>query len=276
MAQTGTQVVTPTKSVSHKAKPNKVLPTDRITFPKQLDILRAYAIASGLGNKTVLNKDVAAIVKMADTTISTSNAFLTNVGLLQRVEGGFMPSPEVVSFNRAHEWNPEKAAHKLAPLIAQTWFAEAALPKLKFKARTEDEVISDLAEASAAGPDYRNQLDILIEYLQGAGLVRRDGNMVYADQPSSTGTALLPASVTVVGATPTERENKDAGIPTRTATLTTGFIKPTEGTVQFHVSVKVDMAEFGGWPADRISSFFAGIAQVLAAKGALEKQEGAS
>jgi hypothetical protein len=46
--------------------------------------------------------------------------------------------------------------------------------------------------------------------------------------------------------------------------------------VQFHVSVKVDMAEFAGWSADRITAFFGGIAQVLAAKGTLEKNEASS
>ena len=45
----------------------------------------------------------------------------------------------------------------------------------------------------------------------------------------------------------------------------------TEGTIQFHVSVRVDMTEFAGWKADRITAFFGGIAQVLAAKGDLEK-----
>ena len=52
----------------------------------------------------------------------------------------------------------------------------------------------------------------------------------------------------------------------------TTFSQPTEGTVQFHVSVKVDMAEFAGWEPARITSFFGGIAQVLAAKGAIEKE----
>lgn len=51
------------------------------------------------------------------------------------------------------------------------------------------------------------------------------------------------------------------------------FPSPTEGVVQFHVSVKVDMKEFAGWEADRITAFFNGIAQVLAAKSAIEKDE---
>lgn len=44
-----------------------------------------------------------------------------------------------------------------------------------------------------------------------------------------------------------------------------------EGTIQFHLSVKVNMAEFKGWPPDTVAAFFGGIAQVLNAKAALEK-----
>ena len=42
--------------------------------------------------------------------------------------------------------------------------------------------------------------------------------------------------------------------------------------MQFHVSVRVDMKEFSGWQPDRIAAFFGGIAQVLAAKGTVEKE----
>jgi hypothetical protein len=52
------------------------------------------------------------------------------------------------------------------------------------------------------------------------------------------------------------------------------FTQPTEGVVQFHISVKVEMAEFSNWKPDRIAAFFGGIAQVLAAKAAVEKNAG--
>ena len=34
------------------------------------------------------------------------------------------------------------------------------------------------------------------------------------------------------------------------------------------------MAEFAGWQPERISAFFSGVAQVLAAKGNVEKEAG--
>ena len=47
-----------------------------------------------------------------------------------------------------------------------------------------------------------------------------------------------------------------------------------EGAMRFNVSFTVDMAEMANWRADRIAAFFAGIAQVLAAKAEVEKTAG--
>jgi hypothetical protein len=60
-------------------------------------------------------------------------------------------------------------------------------------------------------------------------------------------------------------------MPTKTTAVVTSFAAPTEGIVQFHVSVRVDMGEFKGWAPERIAAFFGGIAQVLAAKGKVEE-----
>src|SRR5258708_2838602 len=58
-----------------RPKPVKVLPTDRIRHDKQLDILRAFAAASGHERKPVTTEDVGAIVKMAGSTITQITPF---------------------------------------------------------------------------------------------------------------------------------------------------------------------------------------------------------
>jgi hypothetical protein len=245
-----------------KARPMKTLPTERIAFPKQLDLLRAYAAASGPTGKVVSNADVAGIVKVMASTVSMANAFFADTGLLIRADGGYLPAPEVLSFYRAYEWNPESASQKLGPLIAGTWFAKALLPKLAFRSMEEGEVMQALAEEAAAGPDYERQLRICLDYMAGAGLVQREGTLV---KPARTNGAAMAEN----GDRPTNVATLDA--PAAKPAVATAFAQPTEGVVQFHVSVRVDMKEFAGWPSDRISSFFAGIAQVLAAKGMIEK-----
>ncbi|HEX5369511.1 MAG TPA: hypothetical protein VFY10_08865, partial [Dehalococcoidia bacterium] len=72
------------------SKPTKVLPTNRIAFPKQLDILRAFDAASGPPmHRPVSLADVAKIADLASQTLSLPNGFFIDVGLVRKVEGGF-------------------------------------------------------------------------------------------------------------------------------------------------------------------------------------------
>lgn len=248
-----------------RTRPSKQLPTDRIGFAKQLDLLRAYAAASGPTNRAVSLNDVAGIANMAASTISLASPFFTDVGLIQRTDAGFLPSAEVINFSRAYEWNPDTASHKLAPLFSQGWFATALIPKVTFSSISDAEAIERLAEAATAGPDYEGQLSTIIDYLAAAGLVLREAGQVRkAGNPATTERPSVPSATS--GAT-----DKDPPKPT----ITTSFSQqPLEGAVQFHVSVKVSMGEFATWQADRIQAFFQGIAEVLKAKGAVEQEAG--
>jgi hypothetical protein len=257
------EAATASTSSKKKSKPTKSLPTERITFAKQLSLLRAYAVASGAAGKVATNKEAADIVEMVESTTSMANAFFVDVGFLQRADGGFLPAQEVVGFARAFEWNPETASHKLQPLIARAWFSEALVPKLSFRTLTEDQAIADLADAAAAGPDYKVQLRLLLDYMEAAGMVQRDGNMVKMIKTAAS-PLVPPSDKPATGDT-----GKESVTPK--GSVSTLFAQPTEGVVQFHVSVKVDMKEFAGWEPGRITAFFGGIAQVLAAKGAIEK-----
>lgn len=248
------------RSKPKKSKPTKPLPTDRLTLAKQLDILRAYAVASGPTAKAVTNDDVGNIVKIHPSTVSLNNSFFYELGFLQRGDKGYVPAPEVFEFNRSYEWNADIAPHKLAPIIARSWFGEVLIPKLSFRPMTEEDAIANLAEIAAAGPDYKSQLRLLIDYLQAASVVIRDGNQIKLAKGSS------PPLEKPLDNGLADTKEKQVKVPPLTITTT-----PTEGVVQFHVSVKVDMKEFAGWEADRIAAFFNGIAQMLAAKSAIEK-----
>src|SRR5947199_4851281 len=133
-----------TKQRAEKNGTKIILPTDRISAPKQLDLLRGWAAASGPSNKPVTNEDVSAIVKMAPSTIQMANAFFVDLGFLQKSGPTYVPCAEVMSFNRAHEWNPENAPHKLATIVEQSWFGQAILPRLAFASISEREAIEAL------------------------------------------------------------------------------------------------------------------------------------
>ncbi len=246
----------------------KTLPTDRINFSRQLDIVRAYA-ALGTSGKPVTNADVGEMMKMQPSTVSLTNAFLSSVGLITRAEGGgYSPAPEVISFLRANEWTPETAAHELAPKIQQSWFAEILLPKVSFSPMSEEAALAKLSDAAQAGPIYRNQLRMLLDYMQASGLISREGGQITLPKNGSSSTI---TSRPEVSSTPRTQEQPEAVAKGASATSTL-FGRTTEGALHFNVSVKVDMKEMEGWRPDRIAALFAGIAQVLAAKADVERK----
>jgi hypothetical protein len=185
-----------------RQKPTKILPTERMAFQKQLDLLRAYAIAYESKGKPVNNADVAAILKMAATTMPHANGFFADLGLIQRSEGGYIPSQDVMSFHRAFAWNSEDAAKKLRPVFAPTWFAQALVPRLAFRGTLEErEAIAILAEAAGATPEYKGALALLLDYLAVTGIIERDGDLVR--RPSDAGQPpALQSAEQMLGPTP--------------------------------------------------------------------------
>lgn len=161
-----------------KARPGKLLPTDRLTVEKQLAVLRGYCAASGPEKKAVGNADVSKIVGIHPGTVSTCNPFFNDIGLLIRDGLKYRPADEVFAYSNSYPWDQEKAAHKLAPILKGTWFAATLLPKLAFRTFAKEEAVKFLADEAKASPDYRQHLELLIEYLKAAGLITAEGNMV--------------------------------------------------------------------------------------------------
>jgi hypothetical protein len=199
-----------------------------------------------------------------------NNAFFSSIGLLVKSEGGYTPAEEVTAFLRAWEWNKETAAQKLAPVLSRAWFYDAIASKLEFGARSEAECLQDMGDAANASQEYRANLRILLEYLNAAGLIQREGEMV-----KKGGVSMAPA-------TPQASSSETATVTPQKQTINVGdslsnpmpsLFGTTEGQVQFNIAVKVNMGEFATWQADRIAAFFNGIAQVLAAKAKVEQSE---
>lgn len=255
------------------AKPTKTLPNWRVGVAKQFDIIRAYAAGSSKGTKSVTLDDAAQIAGMAPTTVVAAIPFLTTIGLLKRTDtGGFLPSPDALSYLSAYDWDQKTAPHKIGPRLRDAWFGEALLPRISYgQAIDEKLAVNVLAEAAGASPEYEKELQMLIEFLAIAGVVQHEGGQVKQVKPSSVSidAAALPPQ------RPEERDLPESDLPPRSARMNTSFSSvstPTpEGGFDFSVSVHVNMAEFGGWKPERINAFFRGIAEVLAAKADIEK-----
>lgn len=257
---------------ARKVKPSKPLPTDRLAFAKQIDVLRAYAaLARSSPGKSISNQEVASITKLNPNTVSLANGFFAEVGLLQRSDGGHIPAPDVLAYGNAHEWDTPNPTHKLGPIIRETWFAKALVPRLSFRPLTEGECIAALAEEAGATTEYRGQLKTLIDYMEIANVVQREGDQIRLVRSSATPASPGPATtqaVTGAGA---------ATAPAATASVTGEVPRVFGGRaaagIKLDVNVDVDMREMAGWSADRISAFFNGIAMVVAAKAGLHEPQ---
>jgi hypothetical protein len=267
--QPPTQANDQTAKKPEKVKPKRALPTPRISLSSQLDILRGYAHASGTEGKAVKQNELAAVVNMHPNTITMANPFFLDIGLILRGEGwGYLPAPEVVSYTNAFDWNTDTAGLKLAPVIANSWFAKELMPKLSMRPMDEADAITDLGTAVGVGKDFAPHIRVLLDYMEVSGLIQRDNGRI---SKKNTPTASANTASTEKPAQSTESTETQSAQGSRSS-VSTSFSQPALGVVRFNVSVNVDMAEFAGWKADRIQAFFAGIAQVLAAKGAIEQE----
>lgn len=254
-----------------RPRTSRPLPTDRIAFARQLAILRAFAVAAAEGDGFASANDAERVAKMSHTTISLATPFFADSGLLIRSDRGrFKPSEAVIEYTRGQEWSPDSAGRYLRPVVSKSWFGEIIAAKVKLGSRETDDIMAALAGASGASPEHKGQIDMLIDYAVLGGLVRRDGSMLRRVDGTSAPIADTEADALVEQQVPAQSPASKDGV--RTA-----FAKdPTEGYVEFHVNVKVRTAEFSTWRPERITAFFGGIAQVLAAKGRMEEDAGSS
>jgi hypothetical protein len=255
------------KPEKSKQEPTKRLPTERIKFSKQLDIIRAYGIKSLNGTRTASYKDAAEVTGIHFNTVSLMVGFLVENGFLERVGGDTMPTRAVLDFTQAYNWSAETASRKLAPIVRNSWFGELLLTKLAYRSMSEEEAIAELGGAISAGTEYKPSIGTLVDYAVATGLVRRDGNQLSLGETGGPEASTSPKS-----ATTSSEQRDDSATPSRpaAATVATSFMN-TEGAVQFHVSIRVSMQEMAGWTPDRITAFFTGLAQVLAAKKGTEE-----
>lgn len=178
-----------TESNAQSGGKRRVLPTPRIAFAKQLDLLRAYSAASGEGVQGVPNEQVANIVGMSASTVSLANPFFADIGLIHRGGGGYIPAPEVVAFARSYQWDEDYAGTEIGPLLRDSWFGQALMPRLQFSPISEDVALRELGKAANAAPKYRAQLRTLLDYLKAGNLIVRNGEMIEADRDAPSGTS---------------------------------------------------------------------------------------
>lgn len=259
----GQDVVPPKAS----EKPSRALPTYRISYLKQLEILRAYSALASQGSVAPTNPAVAELVELHRNTTGLASPFFVDVGFLAKAGDGYVPASEVVAYGKASSWNQETAGAKLGPILRNSWFGKALLPHLQMGEVEERRAIEIIALECNAGPKYEGQIKTVLQYLATAGIILREGDVIRA---VTTAALEAPVADERTDMTDTAKDKE----PVRSVGVATGFAHVPEGMLRFNVDVNVDMREFASWSPERISAFWAGIAQVLAAKAKVEGSEG--
>lgn len=156
---------------------NKPVPTDRISPPNQLNILRAWALESKEGKEAATVNEVARRVGMVSSTVAMTNPFFSTLGLLERLaRGTYLPSNEVVAFFNAP--NPETAARQLASKFRDAWFGQLLIPRLKYASMDEQSALSLLEETCGVGQEQRKALGFILDFMVEVGLIERSRDQI--------------------------------------------------------------------------------------------------
>ena len=171
-----------------RASLSKTLPTDRITLDKQIETVRAYAaVFAANGGLPVTNDQAGEIVGLSGSTISQTNGFFNDIGIVARSEdgNGFVPSAEVIEYNNACQWDLTEARAKLRPLFERTWFYRCLVPRLQLAPQSQAICLSLLAGESKAQTEHNERLLNLIGFLEAAGIVSVSGGNISLLQQKS-------------------------------------------------------------------------------------------
>lgn len=168
------------------------LPDSQTSFEKHLDIIKAYVVASKEGKEPVSYRDFKTLVDLQPTRVSGNNKFLENIGLIRKVEGErgkYLPEDVTIRLYNALKWNKEEEIRSiLRELLLSLWFWDFTKQLLDHKGtRTRTELRDKLGYESGADPKKHNSaLNVLIDYLIYAGLIKEeDGNLAHSE-PEAT------------------------------------------------------------------------------------------
>ena len=172
--------VPPRPPVRERSTLAKTLPTDRIYFDKQVETLRAYAaVYAANGGQPVTNEQAGEIVGLSASTISQTNGFFNDIGIVTRSDsGGFVPSNEVIEYNNACQWDETEARAKLRPLFEKAWFYRCLVPRLQLAPQSQATCLALLASESKAQAEQNDRLLNLIKFLELAGIISASGGTV--------------------------------------------------------------------------------------------------
>lgn len=177
----GTSVPPSTRSQA-KARPERPIPTDRLRFDNQLEVLKAVASLSGNNRKGVTAETMSAAIGLSGGTGGLNSRFFRSVNWFDTVgRGEYTASDGLLAYVQHVNVDPDETFEATVGLrgeMRRSWVWETVGPLLESGHAVREKAIL-LALAQAAGAQkHTPQLETIVEWLVWVGLVVREGESI--------------------------------------------------------------------------------------------------
>lgn len=178
-----------TKPAATKQRAEQALPTDRLSFDKQVQALRSLAQLSGNGRRPVTAEEQSSALGLKGNVGGLSNRFFKDCGWVETSgRGMYVPTETLVKFHRHLGIQPDDlvgARTILAETAVHSWFWHEIGASLEGDGIRQSGVLHLLGNAAGAAPSHTPQLNLIIDWLIWLGLVVREGDMLKLTTPTS-------------------------------------------------------------------------------------------
>ncbi|MEU1679276.1 hypothetical protein ABZ422_09340 [Micromonospora zamorensis] len=160
----------------------KSLPTDRMKFEAQVELLQRFGRLSGSQKRAVTSEEVAKAQGVMPNTASLNNGFFVDAGWLQRSgRGKYTASDALLAYTQRVQFdaaNAHSAAALLAEEMKKSWYWQVLSDQVSGGGLLRTEAMVLLSTAAGAGQEYKVQLENVLQWLQFVGLVQLDEKFV--------------------------------------------------------------------------------------------------
>jgi len=249
-------------------KPEYALPTDRLSFQKQLEVLKAFAVGSQNATQPVGAKKLASLTHIGYATAPLNNIFYFETGLITRAKKGlYLPTPPTLEFARRVSFSTANAGEALTTTFENTWFYKAVVERLAMGSATKPTIVEALARTASADASYATQFGTLLDWLAYVGLITigDDENVALVKGAEIGGGEPGLRGAEWRGTTPGQIAPSKSEEPT-TAPIVES---PTVLAISIELALTVD--DLAKLSAEQVSELFKGAGQVASVKAALVK-----
>lgn len=167
-----------------RSRAERPLPTDRLSFEKQIDVLRAIARLSGRERRAVTAEQLSEAMGMKGNTAGLSNRFFVESNLVEFIgRGSYTASGALLDYHRHLSVDPQDlvgAVRCLVPAIQQSWYWQVIEPMLDGGLPERMALLS--LSGAAGATEHTAQLQIVLQFLVWLRMLRRDGDTLLAGE----------------------------------------------------------------------------------------------